>query len=125
MGASTAIRDIAASARLPFLSGEDPDLGSDQADRLRAEMRACLEARGGEVVDQGPVHLAVEVEVEAGERAFGVPKTSLLRASLEEAVLPAQELVRDDGRDEIEGGCLLALRLVQACLDGVGHAREP
>ena len=45
-----AIRDIAASARLPFLSGVDPDLGADQADRLRAEMRACLQARGGEVL---------------------------------------------------------------------------
>jgi malonyl-CoA decarboxylase len=45
-----AIRDIAASARLPFLSGVDPDLGADQAERLRAEMRACLEARGGEVL---------------------------------------------------------------------------
>jgi malonyl-CoA decarboxylase len=45
-----AIRDIAASARLPFLSGVDPDLGPDQAERLRAEMRACLEARGGEVL---------------------------------------------------------------------------
>ena len=45
-----AIRDIAATARLPFLSGIDPDLGADQAERLRAEMRACLEARGGEVL---------------------------------------------------------------------------
>jgi malonyl-CoA decarboxylase len=45
-----AIRDIAASARLPFASGADPDLGADQADRLRAEMDACLEARGGEVL---------------------------------------------------------------------------
>ena len=45
-----AIRDIAASARLSFLSGVDPELGADQADRLRAEMRACLEARGGEVL---------------------------------------------------------------------------
>ena len=47
---SRVIRDIAASARLPFLSGVDPDLGADQAERLRAEMRACLEARGGEVL---------------------------------------------------------------------------
>jgi malonyl-CoA decarboxylase len=45
-----AIRDIAASARLPFSSSDDPDLGVDQADKLRAEMRACLEARGGEVL---------------------------------------------------------------------------
>jgi malonyl-CoA decarboxylase len=47
---SRAIRDIAASARLPFLGGDDPDLTTDQADRLRAQMRACLEARGGEVL---------------------------------------------------------------------------
>ena len=44
------IRDIAASARLPFSSSDDPDLGADQAERLRAEMRACLQARGGEVL---------------------------------------------------------------------------
>ena len=33
-----------------FSSGDDPELGAEQADRLRAEMRACLEARGGEVL---------------------------------------------------------------------------
>ena len=47
---SRAIRDIAASARLPFLGGDDPDLAGDQADKLRAQMRDCLEARGGEVL---------------------------------------------------------------------------
>ena len=47
---SRAIRDIAASARLPFLGGDDPDLSADQAEKLRAQMRACLEARGGEVL---------------------------------------------------------------------------
>jgi malonyl-CoA decarboxylase len=45
-----AIRDIAASARLPFLGGDDPDLSAEQAERLRGQMRACLEARGGEVL---------------------------------------------------------------------------
>ncbi|MGH6900566.1 MAG: malonyl-CoA decarboxylase [Geminicoccaceae bacterium] len=45
-----AIRDIAAGARLPFLGGDDPDLSADQADKLRTQMRACLEARGGEVL---------------------------------------------------------------------------
>ena len=39
-----AIREIAASARLPFRTGDDPDLGADHAEKLRAEMRACLEA---------------------------------------------------------------------------------
>ena len=47
---SRAIRDIATSTRLAFLSGEDPDLGADQAEKLRSEMRACLEARGGEAL---------------------------------------------------------------------------
>ena len=41
---------MAASARLPFVSGDDADLGPDQAEKLRAEMRACLEARGGEAL---------------------------------------------------------------------------
>jgi malonyl-CoA decarboxylase len=45
-----AIREIAASARLPFRTGDDPDLGADHAEKLRAEMRACLEARGGEAL---------------------------------------------------------------------------
>jgi malonyl-CoA decarboxylase len=45
-----ALREIAASARLPFTGGDDPDLPAEQADKLRAQMRACLEARGGEVL---------------------------------------------------------------------------
>jgi malonyl-CoA decarboxylase len=64
-----AIRDIAASARLPFLSGVDPDLGADQADRLRAEMRACLEARGGEVLARA--HAAGIASVYLGLSATG------------------------------------------------------
>jgi malonyl-CoA decarboxylase len=46
---SRALREIAAGALLPFVGGEDPDLPADQAERLGAQMRACLEARGGEV----------------------------------------------------------------------------
>jgi malonyl-CoA decarboxylase len=45
-----ALWDIAAGARLPFLSGSEPDLPEEQADRLRSQMRECLEARGGEVL---------------------------------------------------------------------------
>ena len=47
---SRALREIAGSARLPFTGGDDPDLPAEQADRLRAQMQACLEARGGEVL---------------------------------------------------------------------------
>lgn len=43
-----AIWEIAASSRFPFVGGSDPDLGGEQADRLRSELWACVEARGGE-----------------------------------------------------------------------------
>jgi malonyl-CoA decarboxylase len=45
-----ALWDIAAGARLPFVGGSDPDLPEEQADKLRSQMRECLEARGGEVL---------------------------------------------------------------------------
>jgi malonyl-CoA decarboxylase len=47
---SRALRDIAAGALLPFGGGADPDLPPEQADQLRAQMRECLAARGGEVL---------------------------------------------------------------------------
>jgi malonyl-CoA decarboxylase len=47
---SRALRDIAAGALLPFGSGADPDLPAEQAERLGEQMRACLAARGGEVL---------------------------------------------------------------------------
>ena len=47
---SRALRDIAAGALLPFGGGDDPDLPAEQAERLGAQMRACLAARGGEVL---------------------------------------------------------------------------
>ena len=47
---SRALREIAAGALLPFTGSDDPDLSAEHAERLRAEMRACLEARGGEVL---------------------------------------------------------------------------
>jgi malonyl-CoA decarboxylase len=47
---SRALRDIAAGARLPFIGDDDPDLPDDQAERLRSQIRDCLNARGGEVL---------------------------------------------------------------------------
>src|SRR3954471_10725197 len=45
----TAWRDIAESARGVLGGPTRPDLPRDDADRLRAQMRDCLHARGGEV----------------------------------------------------------------------------
>jgi malonyl-CoA decarboxylase len=47
---SRALRDIAAGALLPFGSSADPDLPAEQTERLAEQMRACLAARGGEVL---------------------------------------------------------------------------
>ena len=82
------------------------------------------EARGGQLVDEGAVHLLVEVEIEAVERAVGVAEAGQLDAAGEEPVLAAQQLVGDERRDEVEGGHLVGLGLAQPRLEDVGHAGE-
>jgi len=58
-------RDIATQARDALSSAPRPDLSRDDADRLRAQLRACLEARGGVVsararaADLGRTYLAL------------------------------------------------------------------
>lgn len=63
------------------------------------------EARDGQVVDEGPVHLLIEVEVEGVERALGIAKTGLLEAPGDESirrsspwpvVIPAAEVGQQD-----------------------------
>jgi malonyl-CoA decarboxylase len=105
---SRAIRDIAASARLPFVGGEDPDLGADQAEKLRSEMRACLEARGGEALARAqaagiasvylglsPTGRARFFEILATE--FGVDRAAVDRAiaRYQEAVGEADQLAAE------------------------------
>jgi malonyl-CoA decarboxylase len=114
-----AIRDIAAGARLPFLSGDDPDLGADQAGKLRAEMRACLEARGGEVLARAraagiasvylglsPTGRARFFEILAAE--FGVERDGVDRA------------IADYQKAEGETGKLLAERRLRRALVSPG-----
>ncbi len=58
-------RDIATSARGVLSGAPRPDLSRDDADRLRRQLRDCLEARGGEVsararaADLGRTYLAL------------------------------------------------------------------
>jgi len=82
------------------------------------------EAGGGELVDESAVHLLVEVEVEAVERAVGVAEAGLLGAPLEETVLAPLQFVTHEHRDGVEGCHLLRLRLAQPCLEHVGHSRQ-
>ncbi|HEV8027067.1 MAG TPA: malonyl-CoA decarboxylase [Stellaceae bacterium] len=61
----SAWRDIASQARDALSSAPKPDLSRDDAERLRAQLRACLEARGGAVsararaADLGRTYLAL------------------------------------------------------------------
>jgi malonyl-CoA decarboxylase len=63
-----AIWEIAASSRFPFVGSSDPDLDGGQLDRLRSELWACVEARGG--------------EASARARAAGVASTYLALSSI-------------------------------------------
>jgi hypothetical protein len=67
------------------------------------------EAAGGELVDERAVHLLVEIEIEAIERAIRIAKAGLFVSTLEEAVLSAQELVRHEHRDQIDRWEFLSL----------------
>ena len=82
------------------------------------------EAGGGELEDERAVDFLVEGEVEAVEGAVGVAESGLLVAPGEEAVLTALELVGDERGDEVDGGHLLDLGLLQARVEDIGHAGE-
>ena len=94
----------------------------------RAEKQSVFalgdEAGGGELEDEGAVDFLVEGEVEAVEGAVGVAESGLLVAPGEEAVLTALELVGDERGDEVDGGHLLDLGLLQARVEDIGHAGE-
>ena len=82
------------------------------------------EACGRQLVDQGPVRLAVELEVGAVQGAIGIPEAGLLVPPLKQPVLAAEEFIGHERGGEIKGGEALGLRVAQARLEDVGHARE-
>ena len=82
------------------------------------------EAGGGQVVDERAVHLLVEIEIEGVERAIGIAKARLLDAAGDQPVLPADQLVADERRDEIDGRLSFGLRLAQARLEDVRPCRR-
>ena len=75
-------------------------------------------------MDEGAIHLFVEVQVKGVERAIGIAEARLLEPSCDEAVLSADEFIADQGRHQVDGGLLLGLGLAQARLEDVGHAGE-
>src|SRR5262249_9421466 len=79
------------------------------------------EAAGGELEDEGAVHLLVEVEIEGVEGLARVAEAGLLKPALEEPVLTLEQLVLDQGRQEVDRGQLLRLGLEEAAFEAGGH----
>lgn len=95
--------------------------------RLAEEERVFVlrdEARRRQLVDEGAIHLFVEVEIEAVEAAVAVAEARQLDAAIEEAILPAHKLVGDERPDEIDRRGFLGLRLTRPRHQHVGHAGE-
>ena len=94
----------------------------------RAEEEGILvlrdETAGGELVDQSAIHLLVKREVKAVERAIGVPEACLLVPPGQQPVLPPDQLVADEGREEVERGEPLGLGVPEPGLQDIGHAGE-
>ena len=72
-------------------------------------------------MDEGAIHLFVEVQVNGVERAIGLAEARLLEPSCDEAVLSADECIADQGRHQVDGGLLLGLGLAQARLEALLH----
>ena len=82
------------------------------------------EAAGGELEDEGPVELLVEVEIEGVEGLVGVAEAGVGPPAGEEPILAADELIADERRDEVERRQPFGLRLAEPGLQDVGHAGE-
>jgi hypothetical protein len=76
-------------------------------------------------VDQRPVHLLVEVEVEAVEGPIRVAKTGLLVASSQEPILATLKFIADERGHDVDRRELLRLCLSESGFDDIGHAGQP
>ena len=115
-----ALLDRGAADRL----GEMALAGAGRAEEERV-LALLDEAGGGEVVDQRAIHLLVEIEIKAVERAVGIAKARLLVPAREQPVLPALQFVaRRASETRSSGASRLGLRLAEARFEDGGHAGE-
>ena len=61
---------------------------------------------GGKVVHEAPIHLLVEIKVEAIEGAVGIAEARLFVSPFEQTVLPTEEFVGDERRHQIDRAAL-------------------
>src|SRR5438132_8886940 len=91
----------------------------------RAEEEAVLvlgdEAAGGEFEDEAAIELPIEVEIEGVEGLADVAKAGLFEAALEEPILPAEQFVADERREEVDRGQRLRVGLEEPRLQAGGH----
>jgi hypothetical protein len=76
---------------------------------------------GREFEDEAAVELLIEVEIEGVQPLVRVAEARLLNAAGEQPVLAAEELVADEGGEEVDGRQLGGLGFEQAGLEGGGH----
>src|ERR1700732_4168018 len=83
---------------------------------------ASDESAGSKIKHQTAVHLRIESEVEVVERLVSVTKAGLLFAAGQQSARGACEFVRDQTRDQINGGHGFGLRLPQAGFQHSSHS---
>ncbi len=105
---SRALREIAAGTLMPFGGSDDPDLPAEQAERLATEMRACLEARGGEVLARaqaaGIASVYLGLSPTGRARFFGLlaQQFGVERAGVEQAIESYRTAVDEPARLKAE-----------------------
>src|SRR5580704_17608056 len=83
------------------------------------------EGAGGQIEDQAAIHLRVETEVEIIKSSLRVAEGGLLAPPLQQTIAAPRQFVRDQARDQIDGGHGFGLSLAQSCFEHGGHAAEP
>jgi hypothetical protein len=111
------------NATATLSNGKTQDVTSQSTWQSSNTTVATVSPNNGSV-NQRAIHLLVEIEIEAVERALGITKARLFVPALEEAVLPAQELVGHEHRDQIDRGDLFGLGVTQSGFEDGRHARE-
>jgi malonyl-CoA decarboxylase len=101
-------RDIAESARVYIGSGPRPDLPDNDADRLRAQMRACLEGKGGQVsararaAELGRTYLALSTMGRERFLRLLAEEFDVDRAAVDEACARLSRAHKESDRREAE-----------------------
>ena len=79
---------------------------------------------GGQIEDQGAVHLGIELEVEVIQVLVGVAELRLLVAPLQQPLAAAGQFVRDQDGDQVDGCHGFGLSLQQTRFQRCGHAAQ-